>query len=187
MTKITDIDKNLRNESDSDGLVYFDCMHEPFIITGLNWMSENNNYHRMKDSVLREFSNGIKELSANTSGVQISFITDSKKIGVRAGNEYNNRMPHMAVNGSSGIDVYTGSGTNKSFVKTIFAEMEKDDFSGTFELDGKMNQITLDLPLYSGVRYVEVGVAENAKLGRPVPHSYEKPVVFYGTSITQGA
>jgi lysophospholipase L1-like esterase len=42
------------------------------------------------------------------------------------------------------------------------------------------------LPLYNGVKSFEIGVPESATF-EPVPPRKAKPVLFYGTSITQGA
>src|SRR5262249_29415705 len=46
----------------------------------------------------------------------------------------------------------------------------------------------LYLPLYNGVKSVEVGVPKGAALTKasPRPADHAKPLVFYGTSITQG-
>ena len=49
-------------------------------------------------------------------------------------------------------------------------------------------QCMLYLPLYNGVKTLEIGINEASSLSRPVEsvHRLDKPVVFYGTSITQG-
>jgi lysophospholipase L1-like esterase len=44
----------------------------------------------------------------------------------------------------------------------------------------------LFLPLYNGVKSVEIGIPPGKKL-RPLVRSRRKPIVIYGTSITQGA
>jgi hypothetical protein len=44
----------------------------------------------------------------------------------------------------------------------------------------------LYLPLYNGIESLEIGVPEGA-LFEPIPPRSEKPLVFYGTSITHGA
>jgi len=43
----------------------------------------------------------------------------------------------------------------------------------------------LNLPLYNGIDSLEIGVTRGAAF-EPIPPRSEKPVVFYGTSITQG-
>ncbi|MBQ7667267.1 MAG: hypothetical protein IJS46_04655, partial [Kiritimatiellae bacterium] len=47
----------------------------------------------------------------------------------------------------------------------------------------------VNLPLYNGVKSISVGVEKGAKASPPAARAsgVEKPVVFYGSSITQGA
>jgi lysophospholipase L1-like esterase len=49
-----------------------------------------------------------------------------------------------------------------------------------------MRDITIYLALYSPVKVLEIGLDKNAALEFPSPFSVGAPVVFYGTSITQG-
>ena len=50
-------------------------------------------------------------------------------------------------------------------------------------------EFRLYLPLYNGVTSVELGLSEEASLWKAdaYPADRQKPIVFYGTSITQGA
>ncbi|NNE34313.1 MAG: hypothetical protein HKN13_03700, partial [Rhodothermales bacterium] len=54
------------------------------------------------------------------------------------------------------------------------------------ELAPGRRMYTLYLPLYNGVDSLEVGVEEGAAL-EPLDRRTEKPILFYGTSIMQGA
>ena len=47
-------------------------------------------------------------------------------------------------------------------------------------------QFILSLPLYAGTDRLEIGVALDAKFEEPTPQKIQKPIVFYGSSITQG-
>ena len=47
-------------------------------------------------------------------------------------------------------------------------------------------EITLYLPLYKGVSLDEIVLDANAKVEPPASFALSKPVVFYGSSITQG-
>jgi hypothetical protein len=49
-----------------------------------------------------------------------------------------------------------------------------------------MRDITIYLALYSPVKVMEIGLDENAELEAATPFAVPAPVVFYGTSITQG-
>jgi hypothetical protein len=53
---------------------------------------------------------------------------------------------------------------------------------------GKKREFLLYLPLYNGVSSVEIGVPKDTTLAKAParPAGRQKPIVFYGTSITQG-
>ena len=50
----------------------------------------------------------------------------------------------------------------------------------------QMRDVCVYLPLYGPVEVLAIGVDEGAGFELPAPFVVEKPVVFYGTSITQG-
>ncbi len=49
-----------------------------------------------------------------------------------------------------------------------------------------MRNITINFPLYSSVSELYIGLAEGSRVETPTPYKYEKPIVYYGSSITQG-
>lgn len=189
MPKIEEIDQNFKQNTDESGLVYIDCFSAPVRISGLPWREKNQNYHRMDDSLNHLYNFGVRGLSPCTAGVQISFKTNSKKIGIKVDVEWNNLMPHMPYNSSTGVDIYIGSGRNKKFFKTFFVYLNgTDHYEDVREFhDGEMKEITLNLPLYSGVEKMLLGLDAGSRLEMPEPFDYDKPVLFYGSSITQGA
>ena len=187
MAKIEDVDKNFIMDGNDEGLYYVSGLSEPIRITGLAWREVNRNLHRLRADMLAHVNNGLRELSPHTAGVQASFRTNSKRVSVKAQNGWNYRMQHMAINGSSGIDVYLGSGTRKKYFKTVFAGVGEDHFGAVLSLDGREYELTLNFPLYSGIDDLQIGLEPGASLKPPRPHRVEKPVVFYGSSITQGA
>lgn len=46
---------------------------------------------------------------------------------------------------------------------------------------------TLFLPMYRGVRDLQIGIPRDAILSSPAAYTHQAPIVFYGSSITQGA
>ncbi len=49
-----------------------------------------------------------------------------------------------------------------------------------------MRNVCLYLPLYGPLEVLSIGLDEDAGFELPAPFAFEKPVLFYGTSITQG-
>ena len=59
--------------------------------------------------------------------------------------------------------------------------------SHTFSDGAKKRLITIGFPLYNYVEEVYLGIREGAVLEAAPAYTYDRPVVYYGSSITQGA
>ena len=99
-------------------------------------------------------------------------------------------MPHMPATGVSGLDLYarddaaTGGGSAPAAPRQT-----NESRSLAAGLPAGRREYLLYLPLYNGVSSVEIGVPEGQTLARrapPRPEGHRRPIVFYGTSITQG-
>ncbi len=126
---------------------------------------------------------GIARLSKHTSGGRIRFCTDSRKLSVRVTLCVENVYPNMALSGSSGTDL----SVNGKIVQNWKPDFGKSLYEFEYNTNDEKKEICFYLPLYSGVEKFELYVDDNAFVGAPKPYTYQKPVVFYGSSITQGA
>src|SRR5207302_3034245 len=99
-------------------------------------------------------------------------------------------MPHMPATGVSGLDLYArdAAGAWRWLGVGIPRQAEKSTAVLARGLPAAgLREFLLYLPLYNGVSSVEIGVPEGSKLEKALPRpAYRKPIVFYGTSITQG-
>src|SRR5882757_10036291 len=148
-------------------------------------------FDRLPVRAERSVSPKVWELSHNSAGLYIGFRTNAANIAVRYAVKGNLSMYHMPSTGVSGIDLYCidkngkwlwapGSRKNGDTIEYIFPHLRKTRESGPVEH-------RLYLPLYTSVIWMQVGVPGEATFD-PLPLSTtEKPVVVYGTSITQGA
>ena len=97
-------------------------------------------------------------------------------------------MAHMPATGVSGLDLYVKNadghlrflGNGRPVAVTTTAKLADN-------LPPGQREYTLYLPLYNGVSSVEIGVPKDVPLLKaPVrPADRQKPIVFYGTSITK--
>ena len=92
----------------------------------------------------------------------------------------------MTVLGSAGIDIYKGTGSAKTYFDSIYPSKGSSRYTETIKLSGSTEEYTLVLPLYSAISNLTISLDTTAQVGKPTPYTYEKPVVFYGSSITQG-
>jgi len=159
-------------------------------INGLPWFKENaGNLVRLPVRSKDTFRKEVWSLANCPSGGRIRFRTDTTVLAIRL--EYGSppNMANMHAFGQTGVDLYVDGGYLVSVVADAESKWGKTyekilfDFSG---LPRKEREITLYLPLYKPVRVRGLGVDKNVKLSSAKPFAIPKPVLFYGTSITQG-
>jgi lysophospholipase L1-like esterase len=99
-------------------------------------------------------------------------------------------MPHMPATGVSGLDLYVKADDGRWRWVGVGQPQESKLNTSTLVagLPPGRRDFLLYLPLYNGVASVELGVPEGRVIEKSPPRRAEsrKPIVFYGTSITQG-
>ena len=106
MTDFSAIDPNFRVEStfEEDGLAFFDASKPPFSLHGL--LQEEGCFRRLPPSVAQATSEEVALLSLHTAGGRVRFCTDSPVIAIRAEMHAIEKMPHFALTGSGGFDLF---------------------------------------------------------------------------------
>ena len=163
-------------------ITWFTPDQAPFAIHGLIKTGENT-WRRMPEEVAEATSEGVARLNKCTAGGRIRFVTDSPFISVRAKPLNEGGMDHMAMTGIAGCDIYCET----EFCGTIRPKnMTGEIYETLIQLPEGEHTVTINLPLYNGLSAIAIGLQNGASLAAPAPYSNEKPVVFYGSSITQG-
>jgi lysophospholipase L1-like esterase len=127
-------------------------------------------------------------LSRDSAGICVRFASDSPAIHCRwALNKANLAMPHMAATGVSGVDLYVKTDGGWRWLSTGRPTQQTNTAALVTGLPKQARDYLLYLPLYNGVSSVEIGIAKDAALS-PLPRDAKRnqPIVFWGTSITQG-
>lgn len=186
-----EVDKNMIvGKPDADGLVWYNVKNAPFDIYGLYMPQAESDFRRMPDDVAAATNNGVKRNARHTAGGRVRFSTNSRRIAVRAKMPYVTRYPHMALTGSASFDLYVDTPVG-SFFGCVYRPPV--DFTDGFELthkfdDSRERSLTLNFPLYSPVSSLEIGLDAGSTLGGGAKYTGTRlPVVYYGSSITQGA
>lgn len=186
---ISKIDKNfVRQSTDGIELKFIDAKDKSLEQGGFPWFAEDGEYCRLPKSILAQVSERVKSLSWQTSGGVIRFRSNSPVIALAVKLDGLSNMSHMPRTGSSGFDLFTGCGKNSRFTGNLRPDADEVKFSGIFsqELSNKMQDYTIYFPLYNGVKEVKIGISPEAELASPSSFANENPILFYGSSITQG-
>ena len=189
MSDISKIDANFAASDCIKGGDFISIDEAPFKIYGL--IKDENGYCRVPQSVADNTNEGTALLNRDLAGGIVRFATNSPTLAVKAENPVVcNVMPHMAVLGSCGFTAFErkrflasfrpGIPVNGVLEEKTLAYDEKGIFPDGF------HEITLYLPLYGGYKDISLKVAKGCEIRPAKPFKNEKPVVFYGSSITQG-
>jgi lysophospholipase L1-like esterase len=183
------IDPNFRMESiDGHELAFLDVARAPFHLTGFPFFAGEREFCRLPKAEIPAMNSGVQGLAWHTAGGMVRFRSDSPCVAVQAELRAPGSMNHMPRSGSSGVDLYVGQGRAKRFRKTAIPGPGVKEYSALlFTGDaGMMREFTLNFPLYNGVRSLRVGISPKAQMMAPSPFAIEQPILFYGSSITQG-
>lgn len=184
MKEIEKIDKNFAVAAEiGEKMTFVNCLDAPIRVHGL--IPTESGFVRMPERTAEKVSESVAFLSRNTAGGRVRFRTNSPKIAIRVSMRDIGKMPHFALSGSAGFDLYEGDCYRGTFMPPFDIE---DGYESELGLPGgvKEREITIHMPLYSGVKSLEIGLCEGASLERPGDYSIKAPVVYYGSSITQG-
>lgn len=188
---IEEIDKNFvipTDVSDVDA-DYYDVRRDPFKVYGLYDCRNGRQFKRLPDEIGEKVNEGVKALYKHTAGGRVRFSTDSDVVIIKAVMPSVTRVPHMPVTGAAGLDLYVDDPENGSrYHRTFIPPCDLENgYACKIRLRGrKQRYITVNLPLYSEVSDLYIGLRSGASLGEGLGYRNEKPVVFYGSSITQG-
>jgi hypothetical protein len=144
-------------------------------------------FDRLPSSAESTVTPSVWNLSRDSAGMVFRFKTDANAIHIHYKLLKSNlAMPHMPATGVSGVDLYARDEAGKwkwvQVTKPTTQEIKTEIVSG---LAAGYREYAAYLPLYNGVEFLRFGAVKGSKFEGLAPR--EKPIVFYGTSITHGA
>ncbi|MBR5586964.1 MAG: hypothetical protein IKW02_03285 [Clostridia bacterium] len=183
---ISKIDKNfnVKKTVDMTGMKVYDVLESPFKVYGVIPPNEKEDqFVRLPGEVSEKVSNWVHMLHTCTAGGRVKFATNSGKIAIRAYMPNMFKMSHYALTGSIGLDLYA----DNKFVKTFVPPFDiENGYESVLATDGEMHEYTINMPSYAAVSRLYVMLEEGAELKEAAPYRDLKPIVYYGSSITQG-
>ncbi len=161
-------------------------------VEGRAWNKETGKqYHRLPLRAKNKVRKAVWDLACQTAGMYVSFYTDATTIEVKYKPTGRLSMPHMPATGVSGVDLYMTDDNGLSTWcrgKYNFGDTVRYTYTDLTHRNKhpKGSEFCLYLPLYNGVRDLQIGVP-GASYFEFVQPSKERPIVVYGSSVAQGA
>ena len=135
---------------------------------------------KYKETIRKE----VWDLSENSAGVSVLFSSDTVKLSVKWSLKHDLRMNHMTDAGIKGVDLYEKRDQNWYYIGTCLPNGKENDQILFEDIERKKREYCLFLPLYDTLIDMRIGLDDDSILENITFQN--KPLVFYGTSITQG-
>ncbi len=175
---------------ESPALRWIEFPDQRFEVNGLPWYQENRfELIRLPASHKDEYRKDVWDLAQQPSGGRIRFGTDSTAVAIRLEYPQPPGMRNMHAFGQAGVDlyadgVYRGTATpGKDAAPGKVTEFVYYNYTGKPRVE---RELVLYLPLYIPVKVRAIGLDPEARVRPAKPFALAMPIVFYGTSITQG-
>ena len=187
---ISKIDKNFKAQEvvAVDGKKTYPIPSAYFSLYGVNYDAKEKCFLRMPLDVAAKVSDGVESLASYTAGGRLSFKTNSKIFAISVTHSGLRLMVHMAVTGSTGFSLFENTAEGERFIANLTPQPQDDEaYTASVNLAGDtLREYVLYFPLYNLVNSLSVTLDENAVVERGNPYRDIAPILYYGSSITQG-
>lgn len=190
------IDKNFATQTVSkQDVKWRSALSDDFSVHGITYSSELGHFVRMPQKIADQVNEGVSNLNRHTTGGRIRFTTNSPYIAIKALLANVGISKHETIILQYGFSVYVDD-VYYGMIAPTFNQISHDgkdveyDAEIEFTLFGiipnNYHNITIFTPLYGSVKQLFIGLKEDSQVKPQSPYTHTKPVVFYGSSITQG-
>lgn len=165
---------------------YYDASQFPLI--GKIMEDTETRYERLPAYLQSITRPEVWSLGKNTSGLAIRFRSNSTLVSAKWSLLGDVSMNHMTDTGIKGLDLYAWNGEQWQFVNSGRPHAKENESVIISNMIPQEREYLLYLPLYDGITELSIGIDTAAYIDSPAlayPIT-EKPVICYGTSITQG-
>ena len=173
-----------------ENIIFYNIKKPPFSIHGLYNPLDEGQFRRLPEQVAKACNVHIAEgLYLNTAGGRVRFCTDAEELTVRVTRAPFSQNVRVAPFLEFGIDLYhdTARGSQLISARRLDPIEGKNNlWECSFKLPAGEKALTLYFPCYGNVEEMEIGLPATATLSAHAPYTYTKPILFYGSSITQG-
>lgn len=181
------LDPNFAAKDASGEWLWYDAAG--LTVEGKGWTDTDRFYDRLPARAKETVPPAVWSLSRHSAGMVVRFVTDSMKIAARwtvlSGDL---AMPHMPATGVSGLDLYVKDSGVWRWIGNGRPQGQSTRATLADGIPEGSREYMIYLPLYNGTESLEIGVVPAAVLAKATarPAGNDKPIFFYGTSITHG-
>ena len=168
--------------------VWLSVQDPRLLVNGLPWLTENQHeLIRLPRRLEATLPPAVWGLGLSPSGGRIRFRSNSTRLAIHLEYPGPPNMANMHAFGQTGVDLYLdGVYRSTAIAPKDAAKGKTTEFVFFADLPAKDREVTLYLPLYKAVTIHGLGLDDTATITPATRFARPQPIVYYGTSITQG-
>lgn len=157
----------------------------PLKVYGLPFFEQHHRIERLPAALRQELR--LEQIGHRPVGARVAFRTDAPTLTVTLTLFSLGADMGMSLYSCQSIQVWFGHGETRRFAGLVGPKNYRTlQVSATFEKPAVLEDVMLYLPRNEIVVNVEVELPDGAQVLPPTPYRREQPMVFVGSSITEG-
>ena len=165
----------------------YSVFDKPIKIFGLPEVYKENKLTRLPDELIAKLPEAYERFGRRCHGARFSFKTNSTVFTIKAEYETLSMDIGMSIFACQSFEVFIGEKSSSKFAGLVYpSDYDTKCFEKTFYKSSDIQEITVFFPRNEIIRSIEVFISDDAEIFAPDEYKYPVPVVFYGSSITEG-
>lgn len=157
----------------------------PIKVYGIPFFDKTHKAERLPEDIRKQIPS-LEFLGRRCSGARVAFKTNSEKFTVKIKLETFNVDIGMSIYACQSGVVMIGNRQNPFFAGLVNPkEYGQKEYEREFTKTNQLEDVTIYLPRNEVIEDVEILIEDDASILAPTPYTHG-PVLFYGSSITEG-
>ena len=158
----------------------------PIRVFGVTDFEQKRRIQRLPDALIEKIPR-LEKLGRRCPGARLGFRTDAKEITVKITLETLSVDAGMSIYACQSAAVFAGERPHSRFLGLVKpSDYEQKTFEKTIKKDSVLEDMTIWLPRNEIIADIEISVSDDAVMLPPTPYKHAKPILYYGSSITEG-
>ena len=159
---------------------------KPLKVFGVPFFETTKKLTRLPENLIAQLPH-LDHLGRRCAGGLVAFKTDSVTFTVRVSLKTLSVDLGMSLYACQSAQVMLGERENARHLGVVNPpDYQTKVFEKTFHKSSDMEQVSIYFPRNEQLENIEVFLEDAAVVTEPTPYKYPKPIVFYGSSITEG-
>ena len=159
---------------------------KPIRIFGLPEFERTGKLTRLPDEVIEKVPS-LTHYGRRCHGARMEFMTDAKEVTVELCFKTLTVDVGMSLYHCQGAFVLVGDHPTSEYIGLVNpTNYDMKTVSKKFALSGAMQRVTIWFPRNEQMEYISVSVPDEATVAEAPDYTVSKPILFYGSSITEG-